>query len=425
MSLTKFRSTYAGLPRSVYIIFFARVVNSMGNFVFPFMTLLLTSKISMGEEQVGKYLLLASLLQIPGSMLGGKLCDVIGRKSIMVAFMGLAGICLIPCIIIIDNPSTMVLVPWFLILSSFFSSISSPASGAMMNDLTNPENRQAAFSLLYLGLNVGAAIGSMVAGYLFNNYMKLLFLGDILSTSLAVILLLLFVRETKPNNDFQDQNICESSDEKAETGGLLAAILRRPALMIYTILNTIYAFIYSQTHFSIPLHANSIFGEELGSRYYGTLNTINCLQVILLTTVITLITKKIRPIYNISIAGIFYAIGFGMLFFVNNLSMFILSTVIWTIGEIISATNSGVYVANHSPISHRGRFNALIHIIKGTGSSIAPYLMGGFIADHGVRNVWPIQFVLGISAAFLMFLLGTYEKKSQESKNIRKFAHNQ
>ena len=89
--------TYLGLPRSVYIILFARVVNSMGNFVYPFMTLLLTSKIGMDEQTVGFFLLLAYVVQVPGSLLGGKLADKMGRKRIMITFMGLAALCLIPC----------------------------------------------------------------------------------------------------------------------------------------------------------------------------------------------------------------------------------------------------------------------------------------------------------------------------------------
>ena len=142
--------TYLGLPRSVYVIFFARVVNSMGNFVHPFMTLLLTTKGGMGEERVGLFLLLSAVVQVPGSLLGGKLADKMGRKKIMIIFMGLAALCLIPCAFLLDNAELFHYIPWFLILSSYFGSVAGPASGAMMNDLTLPENRQAAFSLLYM-----------------------------------------------------------------------------------------------------------------------------------------------------------------------------------------------------------------------------------------------------------------------------------
>lgn len=410
MKLKNIASTYIGLPGSVYILLFARIVTSIGNFVFPFMTLLLTSKGGMGEEEVGMYLLLGAMIQIPGSLMGGKLTDVMGRKKVMILFMGLAALCFLPCAVIIDTPEAFRYIPWFLIASSFFNSVSHPASGAMMNDLTQPMNRQAAFSLLYMGMNLGTAIGSVIAGFLFNNFMKLLFIGDAVTTLISVILLLLFVHETKPTDEeivmMQETRV----EEKAETGGVLAALLRRPTLLIFVILDTIYSFVYAQTHFSLPLKAKAVFGEELGARYYGTFNMINCLEVIFLTTIITLITKKIRAIYNVSIAGIFFAIGFGMLFFVQSFWVFAISTVIWTVGEIINATNVGVYIANHTPISHRGRFNSIINLISGTGGSLSPYIMGGFIAKNGVNNVWPVIFVLSLTAAFAMLILGTYEK---------------
>jgi MFS family permease len=405
------RLTYFGLPRSVYVIFFARVVSSMGNFVFPFMTLLLTSKGGMGEQRVGLYLLIASAIQVPGSLIGGKLTDRMGRKKIMVTFMALAALCFVPCAFLIDYPNGYVYLPWLFILAGFFHSIAGPASGAMMNDLTLPENRQAAFSLLYMGMNAGTAIGSIIAGFLFNKYMKLLFLADAITTLLSIVLLILFVKETKPSEEEFAQMKDQRLDEKAETGGLLSALLRRPALLIFAAFDTIYSFVYNQTNFSLPLQTNLVFGDILGPRFYGTFNMINCLEVIFLTTVITLLTRKLRAVYNVAIAGVFFAVGFGMLFFVRSFGMFVASTIIWTIGEIINATNIGVYIANHTPISHRGRFNSIISIISGTGGAISPYIMGGFIAANGVTNVWPIIFFLSLIAAVAMYILGTYEKR--------------
>lgn len=418
MKIKNLAISYIGLPNSIYVLLFARIVTSIGNFVFPFMTLLLTSKGGMGEKEVGTYLLLGSLLQIPGSLIGGKLTDVMGRKKIMTLFMGLAACCFIPCSFLIGRPDAFRYIPLLLIASSFFNSISNPANGAMINDLTRPDNRQAAFSLLYMGMNLGTAIGSIIAGFLFNNYMKLLFIGDALTTIISIALLLIFVPETKPTGEEISKMQETRQEEKAETGGMLAALFRRPALLIFALFDTIYSFIYAQTHFSLPLKAEAVFGGILGARYFGTFNMINCLEVIFLTTAITLITRKIRAIYNVSIAGIFYAVGFGMLFFVQSFWLFALSTVIWTIGEIINATNVGVYIANHTPVSHRGRFNAIINIISGTGGSLSPYIMGSFISKNGVNNVWPVIFLLSLVAAFAMFLLGTHEKRIGKTVSV-------
>ncbi len=405
--------SYFGLPRSVYIIFFARVVNSMGNFVHPFLTLLLTSKVGMGEQTVGLYLLLCSVVQVPGSLWGGRLADKIGRKKVMICSMGLAALCLLPCAFLIDSVAGFEYIPWLLILSAFLGSMAGPASGAMMNDLTLPENRQAAYSLLYMGMNVGLAIGSLIAGFLFNHFIKFLFIGDVITTLLSITLLILFIKETKPESSDMEQFTEERSGEKAEQGGLIKVMLKRPTLLVFAVFDMLFAFIYAQTNFSLPLQSRLVFGEKLGASNYGIFCMINCIEVIGFTTIITLLTRKIRPIYNVSIAGIFYVVGFGMLFFVNGFWMFILSTVIWTVGEIINATNIGVYIANHSPVSHRGRFNSVINIISGTGSAVSPYIMGGFIVERGVTNVWPIISIISLVASISMLLLGNYEKQSK------------
>ncbi len=409
--------TYLGLPRSVYVIFFARVVNSMGNFVHPFLTLLLTSKGGMNEQTVGLFLLLGSVVQVPGSLLGGKLADRIGRKKIMITFMSLAALCLLPCALLIDSAEGFHIIPWLLILSSYFGSMAGPASGAMMNDLTLPENRQAAFSLLYMGMNVGSAIGSFIAGILFHSFMRMLFIGDMITTLLSVTLLFFLVKETKPETSDLDQIKEERIDEKAESGNMFTALLKRPALLIFVIFDMIYSFIYAQTNFSLPLQSDFIFGEELGAKYYGLFYMANCIEVILLTTIITLLTRKIRAVYNVAIAGLFYAVGMGMLFFAHNFWWFLFSTIIWTVGEIINATNVGVYIANHTPITHRGRFNSVIGIITGTGGAVSPYIMGSFIAGNHVTNVWPIIFVCSMVAAGSMFMLGNQEKRREAQHN--------
>jgi len=53
-------------------------------------------------------------------------------------------------------------------------------------------------------------------------------------------------------------------------------------------------------------------------------------------------TKKIRPIINISIAGLLFAFDFGILYFSKYLYLFVISTVICTLGEIMLTVNSSV-----------------------------------------------------------------------------------
>ena len=62
---------YRGLPREIYVLFVSRIINSMGAFVRPFLTIFLTSNLGFSEAQTGLITTIAIFLYVPGSMLGG------------------------------------------------------------------------------------------------------------------------------------------------------------------------------------------------------------------------------------------------------------------------------------------------------------------------------------------------------------------
>lgn len=67
--------TYRGLPRNMYIMFGATVINRFGDFVMPFLTMYLTIKIGLSFEIAGIIVTISALIGIPSSMLGGKYAD--------------------------------------------------------------------------------------------------------------------------------------------------------------------------------------------------------------------------------------------------------------------------------------------------------------------------------------------------------------
>jgi MFS family permease len=401
--------TYSGLDRGVYVLFLARIVSSMGNFVFPFLTMFLTEKLHFTPARAGTYIVISGLAFIPGSLLGGKLSDHLGRKRIMLLFQALAALCLIPCAFLGES----IIIVWLLILSSFFFGGVMPASSAILIDLTDTEKRKAAFSLLYLGHNIGFAIGPIIAGFLFNNFIEWIFLGDALTTGVALLLVFFFVAESLPAKGKNIESLHrEANLERAEKGSLLKALWQRPFLLAFIAVAIMLAFIYSQCAFSLPLQLLEIF-KDAGPGNYGLLMSANAIVVISLTTLVINFTNRIKPVLTVSMSSLLYAAGFGMIFFIRSMPMFLISTVIWTVGEILAATNTSVYIANHTPITHRGRFNAIIPIIHASGFAVSPLLIGLFIEKSSLLWVWPLLFLLGIIAAAALFLLYRIEKKAK------------
>lgn len=359
MKVRQFFSSYQGLPRSVFILFAARVIHSIGSFVYPFLTMLLTIKLGYREEIAGYYVTGVVIAGSIGLIMGGKLADRFGRKKIFILLSFLSATIFVICTFVKNTE----IIPWLLIASNLFLGGVLPAINAMLTDITCSEKRKAAFSLIYLGTNVGVAIGPLIAGFLFNEYIKLIFLIDAASTYISLLLVIFLVKETIPSKE-KIMEISKGGDkfEKPEQGNIFSILIKRPIFLIFTFISLVYTFIYSQNYFSVPIYLNKVFADG-GPKFYGSLMSVNAIVVILLTIFLINLMKNTKPIINIAFAGILYAIGFGIFFLVSNRFFLIGFTIIWTLGEIIQTINTNVYVAENSPITHRARFSSVFSLL--------------------------------------------------------------
>lgn len=401
-----FFSTYRGLPKSIYALFFVQVINRFGDFVFPFLSLLLTDKLNLSFGLTGTIVMTASLISIPASLLGGKYADLISRKKTYLFGQSLAAVCILICAFI-KQPFIVVTL---LILSAFFNGFVRPSISAIMTDNLTPEKRQIGSSLLYLGINIGVSIGPMVAGFLFNNFLPLLFIGDAITSFIAIVIVIIFIHDKKPIQGSVNAKD-KTAYEKEEQGTLLKALLNRPQILFFLAINIAYSFAYRQTTFTLPMMMNKVFSEN-GSKNFGYLMSANAMTVIFLTFIIISITKKFKTLTNMIAAGLFYAVGFGMIGIIGgNFYLYIISTILWTIGEILSATNKGVYIANNSPKNFRARFSSIDNLTSSIGAALGTFLMGKFMDNHDINDVWPLIFIVVLIGACLMGVLRMYSNK--------------
>jgi len=403
---------YKGLPRSIYVIFFASIVNNMGNFVNPLLAMLLTYKVGIDVGIVGLIAATTAGLGMIGAMIGGRLIDVMGRKKILVIFRTLAGIGYGICAFTKDP----IIITTILMVSGLFFGFTQPVYNTIITDLTEGEQRKASFSLNYMALNIGYAVGPLLAGFLYENYMVWLFLGDAITTFISVLLVVIFVPETMPDKN-EISRVQDKSFEKGEEGSLLSAMIKRPTLLMFSFIIVIYFIVFSQFNFGLSLQVKDIFKDN-GGTYYGLLMTINAIMCSIFTVFITSFTKSIKPSLSISIGGVLYVLGFGMIYFINSFTMFIISTVIWTTGEILVATNTSVYIADHTPITHRGRFNSVFPIIRRIGFMIGPLIAGVYVKYIDLKSLWLLIGLLSLIGALMMYRLYIEDVRKNKENQV-------
>jgi len=102
--------------------------------------------------------------------------------------------------------------------------------------------------------------------------------------------------------------------------------------LLFILTTIFYYFAYSQVGFTLPIYLSNLFSQK-GAKIYGFLQSTNAITVILLTPIISNLTNRKPPLLMVAIAGIFYAVGFGLYGIFRLFLLFIFSTVIWSIGR--------------------------------------------------------------------------------------------
>jgi MFS family permease len=398
------RPVLLALPGPVYVLFAARLVNAAGNFVQPYLTMILTRKLGWSSSLAGAFITAANVAGLLLGLAAGKVADRLGRR-ILIALCQL-GACALSLAGAMVGASPA--LPWLMAASMMLLSVTWPAFNASVADLTRPEQRKEAFSLLYWGNNIGFALGPLAAGYLFERHLRAMFLGNAAALAAVSCLFIFAMRETRPASRSGAEPVAlpatggGSPDPEAEAGGgVIKALLARPLVLAYALVTALITFVYQQFSFGIPIRLGNLFGER-GAEVFGKLMAVNAITVVALTLPLSRLLRRVRPLACVSLAGLFYAAGFGSYALARGEWAIYGLTALWTLGEIIAAINTGVFVASRSPRSHRGRFNALVNLVSSSGGMLCPLLSGPFIQAYGDRAIWVLAGGLALAASALM-----------------------
>ena len=405
-------SPYKGMPKEIYVIFVARIVNALGCFVMPLLTIILTQNIGLSKQMTGFYISLSGLLYLPAVMLGGKLADTIGRKKVIILFDGLAaGFYLLAGFMEPTIPMIYVLM-----LASACMVTAKPAHDALIADLTTPETRNGAYALSYMGWNIGFAVGPAVGGMLYKNHLALVFLGDAATALIALILIAFYIPETILRTK---ENITDVSRrlEKHEEGSIFAVLLKRPILIYFGLIMLGYNFAYAQWSFMLPMQTMQNFSVD-GAKYFGFIAGFNGLVVMLFTPIVTKMAEGIKSMRRMVYGGLLYALGFGMLGVTHSISFVFVWAFTFTLGEIILAISVMPFIVNQTPVSHRGRMNSVIPMIFSLGETLGPVGMGYALIYISIDTGWML---VGISTlVFSLFMLGLEKVEAKKTgRHIR------
>lgn len=400
--MKKLFGQYAGLRREMYIIFFGRVVTNMGALIWPMLTLILKNKMGLSASDSANMLLVLGVLQLPCTLLGGKLADRFSKRNIIIVCDLVTVGCYLACAVL---PISFLFVGLFFV-AGIFAQMEWPSYDALVADMSSSADRERAYSLNYLGANLGLVLAPTLGGLLFAQHLNLAFLINAICTFSSTVLIFFFIRDTRPTQD----EAPVSRYEENEKGGAWGVLRRNKALLLFVLCSAVGEAVYGQFNFLLPLNMEQLYGEQ-GAVWFGMLTSVNATVVILCTPLLTARFRRLRDTGKLLAGECLIALGFGLYVFVQGcIPLYFAAMVVFTLGEIFTTLGRQPYLTRRIPASHRGRLSSAILVSGMLCQGIALKAVG-LLADRR-----PLSLVWGLVVAVALAVCGGYALLRRKDK---------
>jgi predicted MFS family arabinose efflux permease len=377
----------AHLPRSLWMLSAAILVNRAGTMALPLLVLWLTERRGYTTDAASNVMIAYGAFALAGSLGSGFACDRIGIKPVLVgSLVGMASVLfLLPAC---HEPWTLYLAvgAWAVCGEGF-----RPASFAAIDALAPPDRRQLAFAFARTAVNLGMSFGPLTGSFLAQWRFDLVF---VVNAAMAALAAVLFLRIPLPRKTVPTTAATGASDGRRD---------RRLPLVLTAAFFT--ALVFFQIDSTLPLFITRDLG--LAKPWFGGVVALNTLLIVLIEIPLNYRTSHwpIRRTLTLSTALI--GLGFAGYAFAGGPVGLLLPTVVWSVGEMLCFPTQSALIASLAPPGRSGRTMSLYVFMFGlalpVGAGIGPRAYERF----GANSVWIGCLVLGGIATWLLSRIRT------------------
>jgi MFS family permease len=355
---------WRGLSPTVWILVVARAVNRIGAFTLPFLGVVLTVEFGASLGQTGLILALFGAATIPSRLLGGYLADRLGRRRTIV--VGLTG-CAIAQTWIAASQVLWSAVLATVLLGLVFE-IYEPPSQAMIADVTEPGQRPAAYGLYSAALAAAGVLAGLLAAAISHVDLRWLFVADALTCLACAVLVAIAL---------------PSSERETEEEVAAVAVWRDRRLLLLLLGGTVFATLYMQLIIGIPL---TLLDHDLPESGTGYILAVSAVTLIVAQRVIR--GQGLNDFQSISVGYLLLAVGLVVAAFAHTLTVFLLATILWSLGELFLLTRYLTQASGLAPDHARGRYLAVFGLSWGIATTIAPMTVTQLLESAGPKGLW-------------------------------------
>ncbi|MFP5261592.1 MAG: MDR family MFS transporter [Blastocatellia bacterium] len=382
-----------GMPKEVWVLFTAALVNRMGTMVLPFLVLYLTQSAGLSPKQAGLTLILYGVGALVTAPLSGRLSDRLGPLRIMKASLFLSGAFLFAFPLARSFAAILAIT----IIWAISNEALRPASMASLTSLVAPEQRKAGFALNRLAINLGMSVGPAAGGFIIMASFNALFFVDGATSILAGLILTL----TTWRMGVRPEAPAAGSKDSAEPPDKRVRLLSDHRLLYFLSAMTLVEVVFFQHQGAMPLFV--VRDLKLSESAYGLLFTINTALIILVEVPLNAAMASWPHSSSMALGALLCGAGFGALAFASGFLSVAATVVVWTFGEMILFPSGAAYVADIAPAPRMGEYMGFYVMTFGAAFIISPWLSILVLEELGALTLWAASFACACLAAAMLW----------------------
>jgi MFS family permease len=289
----------------------------------------------------------------------------IGTRSTIIATMAGSALCTILLALPGSYPATVVIA----CLISFFNRACQPASMATVGELATADQRVPMFGFYQLALNLGMAVGPLIAGFLLTrSLVTLLVIDASTSACYAVAALRLPPPATAPHRGETGHQDGSKAGRRARRRARRTVLADR-RFLILCVGFALVAMCYGQQAGAFPL--------ELKAHHYslellGGLFTANAIVIILFQVPVSIAIRRLPARIPLTAAAALMGGGYAIFLLGMSLPTIIASVGLWTGGELLMAPTAPAVAMNMAAAGSHARYQGALLVARTTGQTLGP-----------------------------------------------------
>ena len=389
------KNPYSGLrniPKNIWVLSFATLINRAGTMVLPFIALYARQEINVSTGDAGLVLACYGIGAFISSPFSGRLSDRLGTLMLMKVSLFSSGLFLIAYSFVTNFILFLVLSFLWAVLSEAFR----PASLSFISSQVASDRRKTAFALNRLAINLGMSVGPVIGGLLSSINFSLLFYVDGITSIAAGIFILFFPWQETVIDEKQSPEMHSEPERKV-------SVFRNKKFIYFMLVLIPVEMVFFQHIGAMPL----FIVNELGfsNATFGILIAINTVLIIFIEVPLNESMRLWEDRKSLALGSLLAGVGFGIMALTETLSPIVISIVIWTFGEMILFPASGDFVAKISPEKQRGEYMGYFQMSFSFAFMIGPWLGAEVLEHFGSFNLWIGCLALGLFSAIMMWRL--------------------